>query len=76
MGYSDAELADLAATINAAPADVVVAGTPTDLVHLMRLNKPVIRARYDFKEAGEPRLGDLVLNFLKQRGLLKRTAVA
>jgi len=74
MGYSEKELGDLAATINATPADVVIAGTPTDLVHLMRLNKPVVRARYDFKEAGEPRLGELVLSFLKQRGLIKQTS--
>jgi predicted GTPase len=74
MGYSEKELGDLAATINAVTADVVVAGTPTDLGHLMQLNKPIVRARYDFKEVGEPRLGELVLRFLKDRGLLARTA--
>jgi len=42
----------------------------------MTLNKPVIRARYDFKEVGEPRLSDLVQAFLHQRGLLTRKAVA
>jgi predicted GTPase len=76
MGYSEEELADLAATINASDADVVVAGTPMDLGHLVQLDKPLVRARYDFKEVGEPGLGDLVLSFLKERGLLKRTAVA
>jgi predicted GTPase len=76
MGYSEKELGDLAATINAVPADVVVAGTPTDLGHLMQLNKPIVRARYDFKEVGEPRLGELVLRFLKDRGLLARTTAA
>lgn len=70
MGYSDKELADLAATINASDADVVVAGTPMDLSHLVKLDKPVVRARYDFKEVGEQRLSDLVLTFLKERELL------
>jgi len=64
LGYSAAELAELEATINAASADVIVAGTPADLGRIMRLNKPVVRARYEFAEAGEPRLGALVDAFL------------
>ena len=76
MSYSTKEMIDLEATINAAPVDAVIAGTPTDLSHLMTLNKPVVRARYDFKEVGEPRLSDLVQAFLHQRGLLARKAVA
>jgi predicted GTPase len=68
MGYSDNQLRDLEATINGSTADVVVAGTPTDLGRLMKLNKPVVRARYDFKEVGEPRLRDLVNQFLDERG--------
>lgn len=76
MGYSEKELVDLAATINASNADVVVAGTPMDLGHLVKLNKPLIRARYDFKEVGKPGLGSLVLGFLKERGLLPHTAAA
>lgn len=76
MGYSPKELSELAATINASKADVVVAGTPSDLGHLMQLNKPVLRARYDFKEVGEPRLSDLVTRFLNERGVLANKAVA
>ena len=76
MGYSDAELKDLAATINATPADVVVAGTPTDLARLMTLNKPVVRARYDFEETSEPKLSTLIDTFLDQRGLLTKKKVA
>jgi predicted GTPase len=72
MGYSDKELADLRATLNASGADVVVAGTPMDLSHLIQLNKPLVRARYDFKDVGAPRLGELVLDFLKSRDLIAR----
>ncbi|MEZ5850383.1 MAG: cyclic 2,3-diphosphoglycerate synthase [Hyphomicrobiaceae bacterium] len=50
LGYSDAQLADLAATINGADADVVVSGTPSDIARLVTLDKPVIRARYEFAE--------------------------
>ena len=55
---------ELQATINASSADVVIAGTPSDLSHLMRLDKPVVRARYEFAEVGEPRLSALIEDFL------------
>jgi predicted GTPase len=67
MGYSSEQLVDLAATINGSSADIVVAGTPTDLGHIMALDKPVIRARYDFREVGEPALSKLVNAFLAER---------
>jgi predicted GTPase len=51
---------------------VVIAATPSDLSRIMRLNKPVIRARYEFAETGEPRLSNLVEKFLERKGLLRR----
>jgi predicted GTPase len=74
MGYSPRELTDLEATLNAVEADVVVAGTPIDLGRLMKLNKPVIRARYEFADMGQPMLRDLVFEFLRQQGLCKQVA--
>ncbi len=50
MGYSDAQVKELEATINAADCDVVVAGTPIDLASLLKLNKPVVRVRYKIEE--------------------------
>lgn len=73
MGYSATELQELQATINGSRADVVVAGTPSDLTHLMRLEKPVVRARYSFAEIGEPRLSALVADFLKRRTVTARS---
>jgi predicted GTPase len=64
VGYGSAQLQALEATINAAEADVVVVATPLDLTHLMRVNKSVVRASYEFAEAGEPTLGSLVDDFL------------
>jgi predicted GTPase len=52
MGYGEAQLKDLAATLDAVEADVIVSGTPLDLSRLVPLKKPVIRARYRF--ADEP----------------------
>ncbi|MDJ0737325.1 MAG: cyclic 2,3-diphosphoglycerate synthase [Nostocaceae cyanobacterium] len=64
MGYSPKQLEALRQTINNTAADVVVSATPIDLAALIEVNKPVIRARYEFAEAGEPGLGDLVEKFL------------
>lgn len=64
MGYSDEQLADLGKTINNAAADCVVSATPVDLAALLDLNKPVIRARYEFAETGSPGLREAVDRFL------------
>jgi len=64
MGYSGAQLAALRATLNAAEADVIVAGTPIDLAALIALNKPVVRARYELAEVESPGLWGAVERFL------------
>jgi predicted GTPase len=64
MGYGEAQLRALGETIDRADADVVVAATPVDLARLLDLNKKVVRARYEFVEAGEPRLGPIVDAFV------------
>jgi len=64
MGYSQAQLEALRLTINAAPADVVVAATPIDLAALMALDKPVVRARYEFADSGTPGLAAELDRFL------------
>jgi predicted GTPase len=67
VGYSDAQLAALRATIERSEADVVVAATPIDLAALIAIAKPVIRARYEYADAGEPTLGSVVDAFLARR---------
>lgn len=69
VGYGPAQLQALQATLNAAEADVVVMATPCDLANLIDINKPVVHARYEFAEIGEPGLGTLVEAFLKQTNL-------
>jgi len=70
MGYSDKQRTDLQATINASSADIVIAGSPSDLSHILKLEKPVVRARYEFAEVGEPLLSRLIEEFLCQRCVL------
>ena len=47
MGYSDEQVAELRATLDAIPADAVLSATPIDLGRVMELAKPVVRVRYD-----------------------------
>ena len=69
MGYSDAQRRDLAATIAASGVDFVVAGTPIDLARELALTVPVIRARYEYADAGTPTLWSMVEDFLRARGM-------
>jgi predicted GTPase len=67
VGYDAAQLTALADTINRSEAEVVVVATPIDLARFVRIEKPTVRARYEFADAGEPTLGALVDRFLAQR---------
>jgi predicted GTPase len=67
MGYSRDQLEALRRTIQEAPADVVVAGTPIDLTALLPLNKPVVRARYEYAERDGAGLWAEVERFLERR---------
>jgi len=71
LGYSPAQLDALRRTLDAADADVVVSGTPADLAALVRLRKPVVRARYEFADLDEPGLGAHVDAFLARAGLAR-----
>ena len=72
MGYFPAQLTALEATINNAEADVVVAATPSDLTSLIKLNKPIVRARYEFAEMGQPSLSAQIEQFLLGQKLAGR----
>jgi predicted GTPase len=63
-GYSPEQLSALRETIERAPAEVVVSATPIDLAALLRVHKPVVRARYEFAETGEPTLASHVHRLL------------
>ena len=60
MGYGEAQISDLNATLNAVGADLVLSATPIDLTRLLSLNKPVTRVRYELVEVDGPRLADLI----------------
>jgi predicted GTPase len=62
MGYSDQQIADLEATINATPCDVVVEGTPIDLTRVLKVNKPIAEVTYELKELEPGVIEEMVRN--------------
>jgi predicted GTPase len=57
---TEGQVADLAATLNAMPVDVVLAATPIDLTRVLTLTKPIVRVRYELEEVSGPRLSDVI----------------
>jgi predicted GTPase len=60
MGYGEAQIRELAATIAAAPCDLVVVASPVDLRRLIPIRQPAVRVSYAFEEIGAPRLPALL----------------
>jgi predicted GTPase len=60
MGYSEAQIKDLAATINNTPADLVLFSTPIHLCRLLSCNKPTLRVRYEYADYSEPTLEEVL----------------
>ncbi len=67
LGYGDKQVKDLQKTINAIPCDSVVIGTPIDLTRVLKINKPLVRVRYELDEIGKPDLAEVLEGFLKKR---------
>ena len=64
VGYGLAQLTALEQTINDVAVVAVVSATPLDLSRLIRVNKTIVRARYEFAETDEPRLSTIVDAFI------------
>jgi predicted GTPase len=60
MGYSQRQIEELRATIDAADCEVVVAGTPINLQRVLDLHRPVRQAGYELRELGHPDLTDVL----------------
>ena len=67
MGYGPQQVADLAATIDRVPCDLVLIATPIDLRRVVRIEKPSMRVGYDLVEIGEPTLAQLLTNLLEAK---------
>jgi predicted GTPase len=69
VGYGPEQIAALAETIAASDAEVVIAATPIDFAAAVPVARPVVRARYEFADAGQPTLAELVDGYLARAGL-------
>ncbi|MCK4377015.1 MAG: GTPase [Actinomycetia bacterium] len=65
MGYGDEQMKELEQTINNSPCEVVVVGTPINLLKLIKINKPAVRVKYELKEVGDLTLEKILEQFLK-----------
>ncbi len=66
MGYSERQLGELQATINAVECDVVVAGTPVDLARLIDCRHPIRQVSYELQEIGRPTIEDALAPILER----------
>lgn len=66
MGYSTKQIKDLEATINRADCDVVISATPTNLRHLINVNKPVVQVSYEIRPHGKE-FDSLIEKFVRTR---------
>jgi len=66
MGYFEQQLKDLEDTIRKTDCEVVVSATPIDITRLIKIDKPIVRVKYELEEIGYPKLKDI----LKEKGFL------
>jgi len=64
MGYSRKQILELEETINKTECDTVITGTPIDLGKIIRINKPIVRAKYELQEISKPDLSDLIMTII------------
>ena len=63
MGYGDAQVHDLAATIAKIDCDLIVSATPIDLNRLIQTAQPMLPVGYELEEIGSPTLEDVLQKF-------------
>jgi predicted GTPase len=76
MGYSQRQIQELRASIDAADCDVVVAGTPIGLRRVVGTTRPVRQARYELRELGHPDLADVLAPILATAKAARPVATA
>lgn len=60
MGYNRKQILELEETINQTDCDIVITGTPIDLGRIIKINKPIVRAKYELQELIKPGLSDII----------------
>lgn len=65
MGYGRKQIRELEETINRTDCDAVIIGTPIDLGKIIKINKPIVRAKYELQEISKPDLRDIITNLMR-----------
>jgi predicted GTPase len=60
MGYGDAQVRDLEATLEAVDAELVLSATPIDLTRILHVDKPISRVHYELAQVGGRPLAELI----------------
>jgi predicted GTPase len=60
VGYGDEQVRDLEGTIRRVPCDLVIVATPVDLTRVIRIEKPMVRVRYELQEVSAPDLEEIL----------------
>ncbi len=65
IGYTKQQLNDLEETINSIRCDVVVLGTPADISRVIKIDKPVVKARFNLKIVEGITIKEIVNEFIR-----------
>ena len=63
-------------SLDAVPADLVLAATPIDLTRVLSLNKPVVRVRYDLEETDPAAFAEILRPVIERGRAVRAPDVA
>lgn len=66
VGYNTEQIRDLEETLMNADCEYIVSGTPADLSRIIKINKELIRVRYELDDRGDSVIKDI----LKEKGII------
>jgi len=66
LGYSSEQIRDLEETLKRAECDYIVSATPADLSKLIKIDKAIIRVKYELDDFGDHTIKDI----LKEKGII------
>ncbi len=66
IGYNAEQIRDLETILNHAKCDYIISATPADLSRLIKINKEIIRVRYELDDLGDSSLYEI----LKEKGII------
>ena len=72
MGYGPEQTADLEATIEATPCDVVISATPIDITRVLKVTRPMVRVAYRLAEQKPGVLAEKVKAAIQSAGTAVR----